>query len=512
MHELSELNGARESITGDGGNSLPTSNMKNRPVRRRFSLVRSCVAFAVAAGGLLTAETASAQGWMADRRYTEGAGIKAGDLELHPGIGGEIGYDSNWFLRSFKQGPTIANGAPALPPREGAILRITPSFSIATTGPQRSADAAGRIEPRIFNFRGGVSATYREFFGHDELRRQRNVGLNADLRADINQGRPIGFAVFAGYQRLIQPNVVADPNLSFNRSDIKAGAEIIAIPGGGTLDLRLAYQLYAALFEESQGVPYTNITHEIAARNRWRFRPRTALFHDTSLRFINYPNADRAALFLSDSTPLRTRVGLTGLITDRIGTLLAVGYGASFFNNTVVQQQYDSVNAQAEGTYYLSQGAGTDQPGEATLLLSTFTLGVSRDFQNSLLGNFYNSNRLYARLEYWFGGKMVITVSGYGEQQNYPSLFLGPGAGGGAALGPDGAPIGDFTNYRVNGALFAEYRFTDAIGVNTTFDYTQVISNTQIPTGGVAAPGAPGTFFDLNWRRVQAFVGARVFF
>src|SRR5436190_14311003 len=101
--------------------------MKNRSARRSCfsvrSLVRSCAAAAAFAGAVCASEsTASAQGWLADRRYTEGTGIRAGDLELHPGIGGEIGYDSNWFLRSHKEGPTIANGAPALPPREGAIL------------------------------------------------------------------------------------------------------------------------------------------------------------------------------------------------------------------------------------------------------------------------------------------------------------------------------------------------------------------------------------------------------
>ena len=38
--------------------------------------------------------------WLKDRRYAEGVGVREGDLELHPGIAGEVGYDSNWFLRS----------------------------------------------------------------------------------------------------------------------------------------------------------------------------------------------------------------------------------------------------------------------------------------------------------------------------------------------------------------------------------------------------------------------------
>ncbi|MBX3259984.1 MAG: hypothetical protein KIS78_04045 [Labilithrix sp.] len=466
---------------------------------------RACAVAAGAAALLSWTSEASAQGWLADRRYTEGPGIRTGDLELHPGIGGEVGYDSNWFYRSHTEGPNISNGPPALPPADAAIFRITPSFYVSTLGQQR-LDAAGnsRLEPRVVSFRGGVAATGRFFIGKD-MGRQHNIGLNSDARLDINQGRPIGFGVFAGYNRLIQPQVVADPNLSFNRSDLRGGAEIVGMPGGGTLDLRGGYQINAALFEETNGVPYSNLTHEVFVKNRWRFRPRTAVFHDTSLRFINYPNADRALNYLNDSTPIRTRLGVTGLLTERFGVLLAAGYGATFFKDPAAASstQYDSINGQAEGTFYLGQGGGTDEPGQATLLLSTVSLGFLRDFQNSLLGNFYNTNRVYGRLEYWFGGKTVIRFDAYGEQLNYPPVFLN-------AAGVPTQVTGEFSNFRVGGGVFAEYRITSSFGINTTIDYVQQLSDTQIPAG-VTAAGAP-LVFDLNYRRFQAFAGVRYFF
>lgn len=448
--------------------------------------------------------TASAQGWLADRRYTEGAGIRTGDLELHPGIGGEVGYDSNWFLRSHTEGPNVANGPPRLPPADAAIFRVTPSFYVATLGSQRlGAGGAPQSAPRVVSFRGGASATGRFFIGK-EMSRQHNVGLSSDARLDINQGRPIGLGIFAAYNRLIQPQVLADPNVSFNRSDLRGGAELVFIPGGGTLDIRGLYQLQASLFEESNGAPYSSLTHEVGVRNRWRFRPRTALFSDTSLRFVNYLNAARASNYLNDSTPVRTRFGLTGLVTDRFGALVAAGYGATFFQNpsAVSSPQYDSVNAQVEGTFYLGQGGGTDDPGKATLLLSTVSLGFLRDFQTSLLGNFYNTNKVYGRVEYWFGGKMVLRLDGYGEMLEYPPVFLNTGAGAAPAQ-----VTGEFTNVRVGGGLFGEYRVTQSFGLNTTIDYVQQLSDTQIP-----AVGAPGSIFDLNYRRFQAFAGARYFF
>lgn len=470
-------------------------------------LARPLAAAAVASTLFFAPKVASAQQWLKDRRYQEGEGIRAGDLELHPGVGGEVGYDSNWFLRSSNTDPRVINGNPV----EGGIIRITPSLTLHTLGAQRAEGGP----PSPFAFSAGLAATYREFIGPQELRDQRNISGNAFVRADINQGRPVGFDVFASYQRLIQPAVVADPNLAFNRNDVTAGADVIAMPGGGTLDLRAGYQFYGAFFEESNGTPYTNLTHEVNVRNRWRFRPRTALFHNTSLRFTSYPNADRALNYLNDSTPLRTQFGVTGLLTERFGALLAAGYGATFFANpaAVTSQQYDSVTAQAEGTFYLSQGGGTDEPGQATLLLSTLSFGYLRDFQNSLLGNFYNSDKGYLKLVYFFGGKALFQLDGYVEALGFPQPFYNTAAGTQVAVnGANGAPTGDFTNIRAGGTFFGEYRFSNVFALNATVDYVQMISDTQLEAGPPAAGAAPGStqLWDLSWRRVQALLGARL--
>ena len=242
--------------------------------------------------------------------------------------------------------------------------------------------------------------------------------------------------------------------------------------------------------------------------------PAKPLFSETSLRFTNYPNADRALNYLNDSTPLRTRFGVTGLLTDRFGVLLAAGYGATFFKKPELgsTQQYDSLNAQAEGTFYLSQGGGTDEPGKATLLLSTISLGYARDFQASLLGNFYTSNKGYAKVVYAFGNKVVISLNGYFEALSYPQPFYNSAAGPVAVNGANGAPTGDFTNFRVGGQLFGEYRFFPSFAVNATLDYAQMLSDVAIEAGGAAAPGGPTQLFDLSWRRVQALLGVRYFF
>jgi hypothetical protein len=323
----------------------------------------------------------------------------------------------------------------------------------------------------------------------------------------------VGFALLGGYQRIIQPNIISDPNRSFNRNNLRGGGEVIFIPGGGTLDLRAGYQAQATLFEQSNGVPFNYITHELSFRDRWRFRPRTALFNDTTVRFVNYPNADRAFNYLNDGAPLRTRFGVTGLVTERLSTLLAIGYGTTFFASPTAASsvQYNSFLGNAELSYALAGDAGASEPGQVSLLLSSVTLGYARDFSQSFLGNFYTSDKIYTRFRYLFGGRAIIDLSADAERLGFPTVFVNAGGAPAVAIGPNGA-VTDFDNWLVGGAIFGEYRLSNRFGINTTIDYHEMVSDTAVPAGaGVGGVGAPN-FFHLSWRRLQAFVGARYFF
>src|SRR5690606_26749332 len=72
-----------------------------------------------------------AQAWLEDRARREGPGIRLGNLELHPGLGVEAGYDSNVFL------------SPSGDRFESGILRITPHLDLSTLGPERRATREG---------------------------------------------------------------------------------------------------------------------------------------------------------------------------------------------------------------------------------------------------------------------------------------------------------------------------------------------------------------------------------
>ena len=494
-------------------NQRPGSLKYSRRCRRRSLAVGAFGAFGAfgvigATVGLLGfSSEASAQEWTKDRRIGDGKGYRTGDVELHPGIGGEVGYDSNYFLRADGTDARNINSAPAAPVRDAGVIRITPSFTFNTIGPQQGPDGTPAEQPK-YAFRGALAGTYYEFIGVKEISNQRNVAANVTTRFDILPGRPVGAGVFAGYSRVLKPSIDGLPDNSFNRNIVNAGAEVIVMPGGGTFDIRAGYQFTGEFFEQSNGVPFTNYKHDISLRDRWRFRPRTALFHDTSLGFVTYPNKSRATNLLEDSTPLTTRFGMTGLLTPRFSLLAAVGYGTTLSLNAASKstQQYDSVIGQAEATFYLSSTPNDLEPGSVSLSVSTLSFGYIRDFQKSFIGGgYYGSDRGYARLAYFFGNKALVSLDGNIGAVEYNDFYENTGTG------PVKVSSG-FTDVRAGTTLFGEYHILDSLGINATFDYSQNFSN-KVLTFGAPAAGAPsaGTQYDMSWKRFQAFLGVRYF-
>jgi hypothetical protein len=397
----------------------------------------------------------------------------------------------------------LVNAAPAAPVQDGGVLRITPSLYISTLSGERATGAAGA--PPTINFRAGVSGTYREFFGPEVLRKQRNMAVTSDARLDILPGRPWSFAVFGSYVRMIQPTVLGNPDLSFNNNSLGVGGEIIAQPNSGTLDWHLGYQLRTTLFESSEGTPFNNLTHEIGTRGRWKFRPRTAFLYDGTVRLAAYSEADRAVTRLHNSTPVRARLGLAGLVTPRLSLLAMAGWGSSFFRpgSDPSVHQFDCVIGHAELKFFPTANPGAGD-GDASLTLSSIAVGYTRDFQGSFLGDYYGSDRGYAKVAYFFAGRALVSLEGGVAAIEYPDIFYNQPSGGAASTAP---AVNAFTDVRADATLFAEYRVIETVGINATFNYTQNFSDTQVPQP--AAAGQPQLLYDMSWKRFQAFLGVR---
>jgi hypothetical protein len=483
-------------------------------------MTKKRLASSAAALAMLVARAASAQSqltpqvdspeWLKDRRYSEGTGVRTGDFELHPGIAAEFGYDSNDLLRTDQTDPTkvVTNGSGTQHPVIQALeLRASPSLYLSTIGRQRRE---GDPELPPITFRAGASGTYREFFpisnppslgdGSNDLTKQRNFSANADGRLEILPGRPVWGALTASYQRVILPSSVsASPDNSFNQDLVNASADLAFQPGGGTLDWHVGYQFSGAFFEGQTANAIGNYVNQLYTRGRWRFRPRTALVYDATLGWASYEHPSEAYQTdgLLSSTPVRTRLGFNGLITDRFAALVSVGWGATFLNNGgLPSRQFDSVIGQAELKWFLAAQPGVSDVNELGLALSSIALGFTRDFQTSYLSNFSTIDRGYLKFQYFFAGKVVTSLEGGLAAVQYPDSFWQPGL-----------RFSSFTDLRADAALFGEYRITGQFGINATVRYTQNFSNQFV----LVAPTGPAEYFGMEWQRIEAFLGLRLF-
>jgi hypothetical protein len=434
---------------------------------------------AVLAFGLAysTAAVAQEQVWLKDRRYSEGMGIRTGDLELHPGLGAEFGYDSNYFLRADDENPI-----PAL------RLRIVPSFSLSTLSQVRREGDNGQAEPPKVGFRAGVAASYNEFIAtdsvnQDALSKQRNIGALGNLQLTILPQRPWGADLYADFLRTVQPS--ESPEFDFNRITARFGGGIIWTPGGGMFDWRLGYEYGLTYFEETDFRNLSNYYNQINTRGRWRFLPRTAFLYDATASFIRYNHSPEPGSLNSD--PVRARIGINGLVTPAFSLLAMFGWGVSFYQGPQAQQ-FDAPLAQVELRWFITPNPGLD-PSAATLTLSSLAIGYNRDFFNSYLGDFYTSDRGYINLSYFFGGKFLLVADGGIAAIEYPIIFNQNRVATNAA----------FTTLRPNATLFGEYRLADSLGINTTLRYTANVTDVHVVQD------------NLQWKRFEAFLGVRWF-
>jgi hypothetical protein len=436
--------------------------------------------------------------WLKDRRYTEGPGYRVGNLEVHPGLAGEFGYDSNYLYRATDDTPG---------PGAALHVKITPSLSLSTLTAQRRELTPGAPPPE-FTFRGGLSATYHELIpltGDDTtktaLRNSRNLSGELDMMLGIMPGRPWSGNLMGSFARIVMPSEAG--NIGNYVRDVPAGgAELIYTPGGGLLDWRLGYNFVGTLFEQQGGL--TNFSHEGVTRGRWRFLPRTALMYDGRFGYISYPNGNASGK--ASSHPVRARIGINGLVTSSFSVLAMVGWGASFYSPSIdtrtgtPYENFDSLIGQAEVKYYLTPNPATN-PGVATLSLSAISVGFTRDFADSYVGTFYERDRGYLGVSYFFSGQFLVALEGGAAAIRYPPLHPSP------SWNAQGA----WTDARIDASLFAEYRIRDSIGINTTFRYDGNISGTSLTFPGIVDAAGRPLQDHLSYNRFQAYLGVRWF-
>jgi hypothetical protein len=293
--------------------------------------------------------------------------------------------------------------------------------------------------------------------------------------------------------------------VSFDRGSARGGVGATWRPGGGLFEWRLGYEAAYNYFEDGDFDRLNNLHHNINTRGRWRFLPRTALIYQAGYTMVRY---------LDDESPqpngdvVEARVGLNGLITNRIAFQTSVGWNSSYYEAesdagvTTAAENYDGFVMGAQLKYLLIPTATAET---ASAGISSIGIGYQRDFSNSYLGSFYVRDYGFLKAEAFLAGMFVGSLQGGVARYSFP-LIDANNAG--------------FEQTRIDAQAFLEYRLSDTFGVNTSVSYDHamgkgpnaegVLVSPAVPgTGGL--PGTPAVYDDLEYKRFQAYLGLRAF-
>jgi len=430
-------------------------------MRFRIPWLESTVALVLLAG----AAPATAQQWLSDRARAEGRGIRLGDFELHPGIGTEIGYDSNIFLAE----PDTEQAS--------AILRVSPHFYLSTLSGERLQG----VRPRL-SFRTGVKAALKYYFAPKEG----DIGVGQDARLVWAPGDVFSLELFDEFNRSIDP--FSDPagpvsseadQLAFARDQLGVGTRLQLSTPGGLVKGGVGYRYDLDYFEDDLFRSNDNHSHTISADTSWEFLPKTALFWNGSLQFHSFDEPSSEALTdRTDSTRVSSKIGLNGALTQRVGFTLAGGYTAGFYDN---DNDYENVIAQVEARWRLRE----------TML---WALGYDREYGTAFQGNFARMDRVKTRLQALLGrvvvlgAKAELTFVDFGFDDRVADL--------------GGDPTRNDIHLLVN--LNGEYRIIDWLAITAEFGYLENFTDFVYTFDmGMTDPA--------EYRRFEAWLGLRAF-
>lgn len=429
----------------------------------------------------MLANSASAQGWMADRARREGPGLRVGNLELHPGLGAEAGYDTNVFYEDDD-------------PEGGFLLRLTAHLDVSTLGQTRRTEGetqeGSEGSSRNLDFRGGVAASYYHFFV-DQARN--NVSLDAYLNATINPEGRFSVYLHDEFARSIRPFVDRGgfsagrevPTYARDRNTV--GAEMRLQSSGGVLKGSLGYDYTLDYFEDEEFDYVNSHQHDIRLQLAWRFLPQTALLSITELTRQSYFNRDAGATsLLVDNWRVQSLVGINGGLTSTVSFTALVGYGGGFYNDPRTEE-FDNIVVRSQVAWKPRQ-------------TMNFALGYQRTFTTSFLGNYAKRDRIYLDSELIFSGAFLLGL-------DLSVAFSETGI----ALAPDGTPLGNTArrdDTLVTATLYSEYRFTDWLALTASLGYYGDFTDYEYTFDSGGAIPDPGG----GYQKFEAWLGLRAFY
>lgn len=313
------------------------------------------------------------------------SGLKLGeDAILHAGLYADIGYDSNVFYGA-------SSGAQTAP-----VMHVTPRLEV--TNALRDGSVPTGTYYNLF-----ASLNYRKYLS-DKTEVTRQDALNPSLGGNVtfSSGQALSLSLTETFSRYEQApySSGADPIV---RNDNMASASLAFAPGGGRLRVMLRYTNLIDKFEGSYDSG-SNMGNEGVLDVGWRWLPRTTIYAQVAQGAITYFNSNPN---VSNSYPLRTLLGLRGLLTEKLRVNLGAGYNNAFYSSGTSPSGLGNLGLVAELNYQITT-------------LTRAGIGYHHDFTNSpFVGRYYDMDAVYAAYQQMVASRIMTNLYGRWENRRY---------------------------------------------------------------------------------------------
>jgi hypothetical protein len=310
------------------------------------------------------------------------SGLKLGDEAiLHAGVFADIGYDSNVFYSGGQQ--------------TSAVLHVSPRLEI--TNAERDGSIPGGTYYDL-----SAALDWRKYLSSDTTITQQDA-LNPSVggTAEFSSGQILSLSLSDTFSRYQQaPYAPGSPITTDNNM---ASASLRFAPGGGRLRVMLRYNNLITKYEGGYDSG-SYMGNEGVLDIGWRWLPRTTIYAQVAQGAITYFNSNAA---VSSSYPLRTLLGLRGLLTEKLAVNIAAGYNNAFYSSGDTPTGFGNVGIVAEVNYTMS-------------LLSRAGFGYHHDFVNSpFLGGYYNMDAIYGAFQQMVASRVVTYLFGRFENRRF---------------------------------------------------------------------------------------------
>ncbi len=314
--------------------------------------------------------------------YETENGIKVGEGRLHPYFDFELHYDTAAGFFSSASGTTSL--------RPEAIAHFRPGLRLEVPMSTSNLSLDGNVDYLWYTglITSGSSSASR-------------VQAAADATASFNQGGSVEFDIGDHFARSDRTaNVAAGVGVISLFND--AHIQIPFRPGGRALEIvpnaGFSFESFKAI---SSVIPpscstgdvncdptavnkmnYQNFRFGLDAR--WKFLPKTAFTFESRVDTRSYSDASvNPSAFL-----LKASLGLAGLVSTKVATVLKLGWGQDFQNTSL-----HTIVALAEVSYLMSE-TSTAKIGYLRNMEPVPTYGTYRDDRGYLEGRFFLNGRL----------------------------------------------------------------------------------------------------------------------